>query len=76
MVNVGIRASITMKFGQASYHRQSNDPTKGVCGVALKHIRLIRPTDFYRRCPRCFDKHLGKHVKELFGLEPTQKAVS
>jgi len=54
-VNVGIRHDIFMKYGQASFHRESILPGRAICGIQIKHIRLIQPEDWYRRCPKCFD---------------------
>lgn len=73
-VYVGIRTGITMKFGQASIHRQSNDPLKAICGKALSQssIRPLRDADYDQRCRQCFDKRLGgdSGARPLFGLSP------
>ena len=58
-VMVGIRSNIYMKYGQASWHRESNLPGKSVCGIKIKHIRLVQPADWYRRCLKCFDKQFA-----------------
>ena len=78
-VYVGIRTGITMKFGQASIHRQSDDPVKAICGKALSQssVRPLRDYDYWRRCGRCFDKQLGsdRDVRMFFDvpLLPSQK---
>lgn len=75
--NVGIRTGITMKLGQAAWHRQSNDVGKAVCGKQLKpeSIRPVKPLDWYRRCSKCFDGNLGQYTRAYFGLPPV-KAIN
>ena len=72
--NVGIRVGIKRKLGQASLHRQSNDPVKAVCGVqlAMSSIRQVVSMDYYLRCSKCFDAQLGfgsdDRMREFFGV--------
>ena len=65
-VDIGIRKGVTMKFGQASFHRESNLPGKAVCGKELSPItiRRARPEDWYRRCHKCFAD--PDHITKIF----------
>lgn len=69
-VNIGLRTGITMKFGQGSFHRESNLPGKAVCGkeMSLPTIRQAEPADWYRRCPKCFSDP-DRITRLFFGWE-------
>ncbi len=64
-IRVGVRASITMKFGQGSIHRESDITKVAVCGIALQRLRFSDVTDYWRHCPRCFKGMTRDEIMEM-----------